>query len=155
MHGGKLVRMFKPTVQLHIHSPGGRTIAIGTTEKEIELNEQYHIREATKKRMRKGDNLRDIQRFHAVEAAKEAPYALKKRKPPKGTGKGAPGQPRSPFSKQVVSLRDVGTPEHEVVERMILWLRERGQPATPRDRAGIKKRVHYWFQSSKKKSEHK
>ena len=152
MHGGQLVRMFKPSVQLYIHSPGGRTIAKEVKQKEIRPDERYHAREAAKKRKRKGDNLKETQRFLDAEAAKEIPHAPKKRKPPKGTGKGAPGQPRSPFSKRVVSLRDAGTPEHKVVEQMIPWVREQGQPVTPRDRAGIKKRVHRWFLPSKKKS---
>jgi hypothetical protein len=152
---GKLVRIFEPAVQLHIHSPGGRTVAKAVAQKEFRPDESYHAQEAAKKRQRKGDNLRDTQRFLGAEAAKVVPHALKKRTPLKGTGRGAPGRPRGPFSKKVVSLRNAGVPEGEVVERMITWLREQGRPATPLQRGSIRKRVRRWFRPAKKKSEHK
>jgi hypothetical protein len=148
---GKLIKIFKPTVQLHIHSPGGRTIAKAVTRKEIRPDEKYYAQEAAKKRMRKGDNLKNTQKFLDAEAAKIIPYAPKKRQPPKGTGRGAPGQPRSAFSKRVVSLRDSNTPEHKVVEQMVIWLRDQGQSVTPLARSSIRKRVHRWFLPVKKK----
>ena len=152
---GKLFRMFHPTVQLHIHSPGGMLISKSVSEKEIKPNEKYHAQEVAKLRKRKGDNLQGTVRYFGTIARDEIHYAPKKRKPPKGTGRGAPGQPRSPFSKKVVSLRNAGTPEHVAVEEMINWQREQGQPITPLDRSGIKKRVHRWFKPPKKKLEHK
>jgi hypothetical protein len=152
---GRLIKIFNPTVQLHIHSPGGRTIAKAVTQKTIRPDERYHVREAAKRRMRKGDNLKQTQRFLDAEAAKVVPYAPKKRKPPKGTGRGAPGQPRSPFSKEVITLREAGMPEKEVIKKMIAWLREQGQPATPAHRSSIRKRVRRWFLPAKKKSAHK
>jgi hypothetical protein len=152
---GKLFKIFNPTVQLHIHSPGGRTIAKAVEEKEIDADEHYHAEEVAKKRARKGDNLIDMARFFGATARKVKGYAPKKRKQPKGTGKGAPGQPRRPFSKKVVALRDAGTPEHKVVEEMIIWLREQGEHVTPLDHSNIKKRVHRWFLLAKKKSGHK
>lgn len=152
---GTLFKIFHPTVQLYIHSPGGRTIAKSVTRRGIRPDEGYHAQEAAKKRMRKGDNLKDTQRFLDAEAVKVVPYAPKKRKPPKGTGRGAPGQPRSPFSKKVVSLRNEGRLEHQVVNEMIIWLREQGQSVTPPQRSSIRKRVHRWFLPLKKKSEHK
>ena len=147
--------MFKPTVQLHIHSPGGRTIAKAVTRKEIRPDEEYHAREAAKKLKRKGHKLKEAQMFLDAEAKKVIRLAPKKRKPLKGTGRGAPGQPRSSFSKEVVSLRDAGMLEGAVVERMTAWLRKHGQPATPLHRDVIKRRVHRWFKPAKKKSEHK
>ncbi len=152
---GEMFNMFIPTVQLYIHSPGGQTIARAVDDKEIDADEEYHAQEAAKKRMHKGDSLQDTQRFLDAQAVKVVPYAPKKRKPPKGTGKGAPGQPRKAFSKKVVSLRDAGMPESEIVEQMMRWLREQGEHVTPRDRSSIKKRVHFWFQPAKKKLEHK
>lgn len=151
---GKFLRMFNPTVQLHIHSPGGKTIAKAVTQKKINPEAEYYAQEAAKKRMRKGDNLKEAQRFLGVEATKVIPYAPKKRKL-RGSGRGAPGQPRSLFSKQVVNLRDSGTPEREVVERVVNWLREQGESVTPLQRRVVRKRVHYWFSPRKKKSEHK
>jgi hypothetical protein len=152
---GELIRMFNPTVQFHIHSPGGKTISKAITEKEIKPDEKYHAQEVAKIRKRKGDNLKDTVRFFGTIARDEIHYAPKKRKPSKGTGRGAPGQPRSPFSKQVVSLRDNEMTEHEIVEEMIKWLRKHGQSVTPLDRSSIKRRVHFWFKTQKKKLEHK
>lgn len=148
---GKLVRMFRPTIQLHIHSPGGRTIAKAVTRKEIRPDEEYHAHEAAKKLKRKGRRLKEAQNFLDSAAAKVIRHAPKKRTPPKGTGRGAPGLPRSAFSKEVVRLRETGLNEDAVVERMIIWLREHGQPATPLHRTSIRKRVHRWFLVAKKK----
>lgn len=155
LHGPDgLLRMFKPTVQLHIHSPGGRTVAKAVTRKEVRPDEEHHVREAAKKLKRKGRNLKEAQSYLGAEAAKVIRRAPKKRKPAKGTGRGAPGQPRSPFSKEVVRLRDAGIPESTVVERMTAWLRENGQHITPLHRDGIRKRVRRWFPPAKKKSGH-
>jgi hypothetical protein len=152
---GALFKIFHPTVQLHIHSPGGRTLAKTVTEKEITPDEKYHAQEAVKIRKRKGDNLKETLRFFGPIAREEIHYAPKKRRPPKSTGRGAPGQPRRPFSKKVVSLRNEGMTEHQVVNEMIIWLREQGQSVTPPQRSSIRKRVHRWFLPLKKKSEHK
>lgn len=156
LHGpGGVLRMFRPTVQLHIHSPGGRTIAKAVTRKEVRPGEEYHAREAAKKLKRKGRKLREAQNFLDAEAAKVIRHAPKKRKPPKGTGRGAPGQPRSPFSKEVVRLHAAGVPESAAVEQMIVWLKERGEPVTPLRRDNIRKRVRRGFVLAKKKSGHK
>lgn len=153
--GGGMMRMFKPTVQLHIHSPGGRTTAKDITRTQVRPGEEYYAQEAAKKLKRKGRKLKEAQNFLGAEAAKVIRHAPKKRTPPKGTGRGAAGQPRSLFSKEVVRLREMGMSEGEVVERIIVWLRKHGQPATPLHRSSIKKRVHRWFVPAKKKSEHK
>jgi hypothetical protein len=156
LHGPSgMLRMFRPTVQLHIHSPGGRTIAKAVTRKEVRPGEEYHAREAAKKLKRKGRKLKEAQNFLDAEAAKVIRHAPKKRKPPKGTGRGAPGQPRSPFSKEVVRLHDAGVPESTVVEQMIVWLKARGEPVTPLQRDNIRKRVRRGFVLAKKKSGHK
>jgi hypothetical protein len=97
---GELFKIFNPTVQLHIHSPGGMLISKAVTEKEIKQNEKYHAQQVAKLRKRKGDNLQGTVRFFGTIARDEIHYAPKKRKPPKGTGRGAPGQPRSHFSKK-------------------------------------------------------
>jgi hypothetical protein len=152
---GTLVKWFRPTVQLHIHSPGGRTIAKAVTRKDIRPSEEYHAQEAAKKLKRKGRKLKEAQSFLGTEAAKVIHHAPKKRTPSKGTGRGAAGQPRSGFSKEVVTLRNAGMSEGAVVDRMMVWLREQGQPATPLERGSIRKRVHRWFLPAKKKSEHK
>jgi hypothetical protein len=152
---GTLVKWFRPTVQLHIHSPGGRTIAKAVTRKDIRPGEEYHAREAAKKLKRKGRKLKEAQNFLGAEVAKVISHAPKKRTPQKGTGRGAAGMPRSEFSKEVVSLRESGMSEGEAVEKMIIWLRERGQPATPLHRTGIRKRVHRWFVPATKKPGHK
>jgi hypothetical protein len=153
--GGRMMRIFKPTVQLHIHSPGGRTMAKAVTRKQIRPGEEYYAQEAAKKLKRKGHKLKEAQNFLGAEAAKIIHHAPKKRTPPKGTGRGAAGLPRSPFSKEVVRLREAGMSEGAVVEQMIIWLRERGQPSTPLHRSSVRKRVHRWFLTAKKKSEHK
>lgn len=149
--GGKLMMMFKPTVQLHIHSPGGRTTSKRVTHTNIRPGAGYYAQEAAKKIRHEGANLQATQRFLASEAAKVIPHAPKKRKPPKGTGRGAPGYPRSSFSKQVVALSDANMAEDKIVEHMIVWLREHGKPATPLHRNSIRKRVHRWFLTTKKK----
>ncbi len=87
-----MVKVFKPTVQLHIRSPGGRTVAKAVTGKEIRPDEEYHAREAAKKLKRKGRKLKEAQRFLDAEAAKIIQHAPKKRKAPKGTGRGVSGR---------------------------------------------------------------
>jgi hypothetical protein len=149
---GALVKFFRPTVQLHIHSPGGRTTSKQTTHKEIRPGAGYYAQEAAKQIRHGGANLQATQRFLAREAAKVVPHAPKNRKPLKGTGRGAPGQPRSLFSKQVVDLRNKGVNEAQVVESMLKWLREQGERVTPLNRSGVRKRVHRWFSRSKKNS---
>src|SRR4028119_1132503 len=75
---GKLVKVFKPTVQLHIHSPGGITIAKAVTRKEIRLDEEYHAQEAAKKLKRKGHTIKEAQIFLDAAAAKVIRHAPKK-----------------------------------------------------------------------------
>jgi hypothetical protein len=153
--GGRLLRMFNPTVELHIHSPGGRTVAKAVTRKDVRADEEYHAREAAKKLKRKGHKLKEAQNFLGAQAAKEISHAPKRRPQPAGVGRGAPGRPRGPFSKEVVRLRDAGVTEKEIVERMLTWLREQGQPGSPRHRASIRKRVRRWLTPPKKKLAHK
>lgn len=151
---GALVRMFRPTEQLHIHSPGGSTGWKEVTSKEVRPSAPFLAQQAAKEVRKHGANLRDTQRFLASEAAKVVPRAPKTQRPVKGTGRGAPGQPRSSFSKEVVILRERGMREREIVDNMMNWLREHGQTVTPLERRNVKRRVHRWFSSPSKKLAH-
>ena len=150
--GGRLVKMFEPAFQMHIHSPGGRTIARATKEKEIRANESFFAQEAAKKKKRKGYNLRQTQNYLGAEAAKVISHAPKKRRKPKGVGRGAPGRPRSEFSKKVVSLFNEGRTEPAAVGLMTQWCKE--QMPAPQE-SSVKKLVHRWYSRLRKSSGHK
>jgi hypothetical protein len=111
--------MFEPAIQLHIHSPGGRTYAKAVKKKEIKVDEAFHAREAAKKLKRKVSNSREAQNYLDAEAARIIPHAPKSRKRPEGIGRGAPGEPRSDFSREVIRLFNEDVSEKRAVQVML------------------------------------
>ena len=149
---GELIRMFRPVKQLHIHSRGGRTISKVVTRTQAKPGADYFAQQAAKKLRSQGASRRDTNFFLAREVGKIIPRAPKRRQRIKGTGRGAPGKPRSPFSKQVVALRENGIAEVDIVDKMMSWLRSIGKPATPLHRAGVKKTRSLLVLSSRKQN---
>src|SRR5207237_6881226 len=59
--------MWEPADQMHIHSPGGRTIGKIVDEKEIRPDEKYYFTQAASKAKQKGHRLVETERsFGAV-----------------------------------------------------------------------------------------
>lgn len=152
---GRLHKMWDPVEQLHIHSPGGRTMAVSTSEKEIKTGPKYHARESVKKLKEKGYGRQAARLFLGEEVAKRIDKAPKRKRASKGTGRGAPGHPRSQFSREVVRLRDEGKLELETLSLMIEWSRHRGEPVAGPHRNHIKRRVRRWYSPAGKKPAHK
>jgi hypothetical protein len=152
---GRLHKMWDPAEQMHIHSPGGRTMAVSTSEKEIKTGPKYHARESIKKLKGKGYGRQAARLFLDAEVAKRIEKAPKRKRADKGVGRGAPGQPRSLFSKEVVRLRDEGKSEFETLSVMIDWSRHRGEPVAGSYRNNIKRRVRRWYSPARKNSAHK
>lgn len=149
---GRLVKMFEPAIQLHIHSPGGKTYAKAVQEKEIKVDEAFHAREAARKLKRKVSSLREAQNYLDAEAARIIPHAPKSRRQPKGVGRGAPGEPRSDFSREVVRLFNEGVGEENAVRMMLEWIkRHENSP----HKTSVKKLVRRWYSELRKKSSHK
>jgi hypothetical protein len=144
--------MFEPTIQHHIHSPGGKTISKYVTEKEIRVDAAFHAQEAAKKLKPKVRNLREAQNYLDAQAAKVIHHAPKSRKQIKGTGRGAPGAPRSDFSKEVVRLFNENQSEKKAVEIMLDWIKHHEKSP---QKTSVKKQVHYWYSRLKKNSRHK
>jgi hypothetical protein len=71
--------MFEPAIQLHIHSPGGRTYAKAVKEKEIK-GMSFPRARSREELKRKGSNLREAQNLLDAEAARIIPRAPKSRK---------------------------------------------------------------------------
>lgn len=146
---GRFVIMFEPGEQPHIHSHGGRTIGKITCEKEIRVGEMYHFVEAAKKSKRKGRKLIETQRYFGAIARDVIGKAPKRKRATKGTGRGAPGVPRSPFSKELVRLMTEGTSKTRAVELMVSWSRDHGHPVAGSYKTGIKQRVGRWYRRKK------
>ena len=137
--------MWEPAEQLHIHSPGGRTIGKHVAEKEIRPDENYHFTQAAKKAKQKGRKLVETERSYGAVAKRIIGVAPKQRRVPKGTGRGAPGTPRSPFSKEVVRLKSEGIPEWIAVDAMVKWSSDHGHPIAGPFKTSIKQRTRRWY----------
>lgn len=142
--------MWEPAEQLHIHSPGGRTVGKLVDEKEIRPDEKYHLTQAANKAKQKGRRLLEAERTFGAIAKGIIGLAPKRSRAPKGTGRGAPGIPRSPFSKEVVRLKTEGIPERVAVDAMVKWSRDHGQPVAGPHRTSIKQRVMRGYRRLKK-----
>jgi hypothetical protein len=142
--------MWEPAEQLHIHSRGGKTIGKIVDEKEIRPNEKYHFTEAAKNAKKKGRRLAETERSFGAIAKKIIGLAPKRRGEPKGNGRGAPGMPRSDFSKEVVRLQTEGVSETAAVDLMIKWSRDLGLSIAGPFRTSIKQRVRRWYRRPKK-----
>jgi hypothetical protein len=149
---GRLVKMFEPAIQLHIHSPGGRTYAKAVKEKEIKVDEVFHAREAARKLKPKVSNLREAQNFLDAEVARIIPHAPKSRKQPKGTGRGAPGEPRSDFSRAVIRLFNEDVAEKNAVQMMLEWIKNHENSP---HKTSVRKLVRRWYSELRKKPRHK
>jgi len=137
--------MWEPAEQLHIHSHGGRTIGKQVDEKEIRPDEKYHFTQAAKKEKQKGRKLVDTERSYGAIARRIIGVAPKRSRVPKGTGRGAPGMPRSPFSKEVVRLKSEGVPESHAVDAMVKWSTHHGHPIAGPFKTSIKQRTRRWY----------
>lgn len=142
--------MWEPAEQLHIHSRGGRTIGKTVDEKEIRPNEKYHLTQAANKAKQKGRRLVETERSYGAIAKRIIGLAPKRSREPKGTGRGAPGMPRSAFSKEAVRLKAEGIPESVAVDAMVQWSLNHGCPIAGPHRTSIKQRVMRWYRRRKK-----
>jgi len=142
----RLIKIFDPAVQLHIHSAGGKTITKATTQQKIKVDESYHAQEAAKKLKQKGRGRKAAQEYVSHKVAELIPRAPKYRRSPKGTGHGAPGTPRTPQGEEVVTLRNSGIPEEDAVNSMIDWYKQRGLRSKGKS---IEKLVHRWYHPKK------
>lgn len=141
---GQLHLMFHPKEQLHIHSPGGRTIAESTSEREFRPSTDYHATEAVIKLKRRKNNLREAQSYLASKAAEIIPRAPKHRKPVKGTGRGAPGIPRSELGREIVRLLKMKIGKSEVLKKSIEFAKANQIPIAGSHLKKIKKQVSFW-----------
>lgn len=137
--------MWEPAEQFHIHSPGGRTIGKHVDEKEIRPDENYHFTQAAKKAKQKGRKLVETERSYRAVAKKIIGLAPKRSREPKGTGRGAPGMPRSDFSKAVVRLKSEGVLESLAVDAMVRWSSDHGLPIAGPFKTSIKQRTRRWY----------
>ncbi|HLM01899.1 MAG TPA: hypothetical protein VK400_12665 [Pyrinomonadaceae bacterium] len=141
---GRLCLMFHPKEQLHIHSPGGRTIAESITEREFRPSPDFHAIEAAKKLKRKKKNLREAQTYLASKAAEVIPHSPKRKKPLKGTGRGAPGAPRSELGCEIVRLLKTGISKSNVLKKSVEFARSKQIPIAGSHLKKIKKQVNFW-----------
>lgn len=137
--------MWEPAEQLHLHSPGGRTIGKHVDEREIRPDENYHFTQAAKKAKQKGRKLVETERSYGAIAKKIIGVAPKRSRVPKGTGRGAPGMPRRPFSKEVVRLKSEGISESFAVDAMVKWSTDHGHPIAGPFKTSIKQRTRRWY----------
>jgi len=136
--------------QLHIHSPGGRTIGKYVNEKEIRPDEKYHFIEAAKREKQKGRRLVETERSYGAIAKEIIGLAPKRSRKSKGIGRGAPGAPRSEFSREVVRLKTKGVLESVAIEAMVKWSRDHGRPIAGPFKTSIKQRVKRGYRRLKK-----
>jgi hypothetical protein len=141
---GRLILMFHPKEQLHIHSPGGKTTAIETTEREFRPSTDYYATEAAKKLKRGEKNLRQAQSYLASKASEVILHAPKRKKPIKGTGRGAPGMPRSEIGREIVRLLKTKASKSEVLKRTVEFAQAKKMPIAGSNIKKIKKQVDFW-----------
>lgn len=137
--------MWEPAEQFHIHSRGGKTIGKIVDEKEVRPDENYHFTQAAKKAKQKGRKLVETERFYRTVAKRIIGLAPKRSREPKGTGRGAPGMPRSDFSKAVVRLKNEGVPERLAVDAMVKWSSDHGLRIAGPYKTSIKQRTRRWY----------
>ncbi len=142
--------MWEPAEQLHMHSLGGRTIGKLVNEKEIRPDENYHFTQAAKKAKQKGRRLVETERSYGAIAKEIIGLAPKRSREPKGIGRGAPGIPRSAFSKEVVRLKTKGIVESVAVDAMVKWSRDHGRPIAGPFKTSIRQRVKRGYRRLKK-----
>lgn len=118
---------YTPKEQLHIHSRGGRTIAMTTEQHDDPGNVPYHAGAAATILRDENKNLREVREILGFEAAKVVPRAPKKKKPSSGKGRGAPGEPRSARGRKIVDLISEGLRKAEVLSATITWAKENGE----------------------------
>jgi hypothetical protein len=137
--------IWEPAEQLHIHSRGGKTTGKIVNEKIIRPDEKYHFTQAAKKEKKKGRKLVETERSYGSIAKKIIGMAPKRSRVPKGTGRGAPGIPRSPFSKEVVRLKSEGIPENHAIDAMVKWSTDHRHPIAGPFKTSIKQRTRRWY----------
>lgn len=141
---GRMSLMFHPKEQLHIHSPGGKTIAKLITECEFRPSPDYYATEAAKKLKRRKKNLREAQSYLASKAAEVIPHAPRRSKPVKGTGRGAPRMPRSALGREIVRLLNSGIGRSEVLKKSVEFAKAKQIPIAGTHLKKIKKQVDFW-----------
>lgn len=141
---GHLCLMFQPKEQLHIHSPGGRTVAESITEREFRPSTDYHATEAAKKLKRKKQNLKQAQNYLSSKAAEIIPRAPKHKKPIKGTGRGAPMQPRNLMGREIVRLLQTGVNKSETLRKSIEFAQTQHLQIAGSNLKKIKKQINFW-----------
>lgn len=142
-HGGLHI-LRHPANQLHIHSRGGKTIEKTIIKRNARVNDEFHSTEAAKKLKRKGLNLNDSLRKISSVVKKVIPNAPKRKSPCKGTGRGAPGIPRTDLGKEIVRLIDSGKSKKEVFAEIIKWATNNSIPVAGPHKIRIKKQVNRW-----------
>ena len=140
----KLTLLFEPTHQLHIHSPGGKTIEKTVRQKNVRVDENYHATEAAKKLKRKNTTRKVAQEIIYKKVAEVIPRAAK-HKNIKGTGRGAPGQPRTALGKEIVRLIGEALSEKEILERAFEYAKQHNQPIAGQYSKKIIKQIRFWM----------
>lgn len=145
---GKLIKMFEPAEQMHIHSRGGRTVGNIVRKRDIRVNVDYHAKEAVKKLKRKGSNRKDAQRYFNSKVAEDIPKAPKHKKA-KGMGRGAPGVPRDKTgtAQEIIRLINERKTQQQVFNEVIDWRKAQTPPlpvAGPHQ-TNIKRLIHRWW----------
>lgn len=151
-HGG-LHLMFHPTHQLHIHSRGGKTIEKTTVKRDARVTDEFHSIEAAKKHKRKGLNLKESLTKYSSDIKKVIPKAPKRKMPVKGTGRGAPGIPRTEMAREIVKIIGKGKNKKEAFTEIIEWAKTNSKEIAGPHKINIKKQVNRWWM--KIKSAHK
>jgi hypothetical protein len=145
--------IFTPKEQLHIHSPGGRTIAQPTRQRDFSADHEYYASEAAKKLKRKGYNRGDSLKKITSKVREIIPKAAKRKAPLKETGRGAPGMPRTPITTEIYRLVKEDRSKKEILDEVIKWAQANSINVAGPYKARIKKRVDWWW--IKIKSAHK
>jgi hypothetical protein len=146
---GGLHLMFYPAQQLHIHSLGGKTIEKTTVKRNARVNDEFYSTEAAKKLKRKGLNLNDSLRKISSDVKKVIPRAPKRKSPVKGTGRGAPGIPRTDLGKEIVKIISAGKAKKETFAEVIKWATNNLMPVAGPHKARLKKQVDRWWSAIK------
>lgn len=146
---GGLHILFHPANQLHIHSRGGKTIERTTVKRNARVTDEFHSTKAAKKLKRKGLNLHDSLRKISSDVKKVIPKATKRKSPVKGTGRGAPGIPRTDLGKETVKLIDEGKSKKEIFAEIIKWATNNSIPVAGPHQVRFKKQVDRWWSARK------
>jgi hypothetical protein len=142
---GKVHLMFEPKEQLHIHSPGGKTIAQTTKQRNSRKDYDYYSEEAAKKLKRKGYNRGESLKKISSKVSEVIPKAPKRKKPVKGTGHGALGVPRTPLTKEIVRLINQDKSKKQVLSEVTEWAKNNSISVAGPHKIKIKKQVDRWW----------